>query len=565
MIGRCFSVFVCLFLLSACASHYRRSADKEVAGIIKDKSPGVRNMDAHFTLSTTNGIIVTNLEVFDQEEEAFGLEKEMERGAQVLTLAHALDLAVRGSGDYLTQKENLYIQALDLTYQRYLYSPIFSGNLSVVSEHRRLNAVDANNIDRIIDSHDVRFTGRLSFQSLLRTGGKLTADFTTDFLRFVGGPGAWVKDNNIANSALSADLFQPLLRGAGYVVAMEQLTQAERNFLYALRSFTSYRKNFSVNIASQYYGVLQDRDTVRNYWRKLQNLRQNVIREEANFKEDRSTQANVDQIKQSELQAESDWIGSVRKYRTDLDQFKVTIGLRSDARVILDDRELEALKIIPTEIGIDEAVNVAMVNRLDLDNQRDQLADSARHVKVNANALLPQLDFNASVNVARSDNTFLPEPDWKRYGWSAGLSLDLPINRVSERNNYRSSLILLDRAKRNFNIAIDNIKVQIADDWRNLDLTRRTYEISDQSVNINTRRVEEQQLRQVLGLTTMRDIIDAQNDLTGSKNARTAALINHALTRVGFFRDMGVLWIMDDGQWDENKTASLVKNETKNH
>ncbi len=38
---------------------------------------------------------------------------------------------------------------------------------------------------------------------------------------------------------------------------MENLTLAERNLLYALRDFTRFRKQFSVDTAAAYYRVLQ--------------------------------------------------------------------------------------------------------------------------------------------------------------------------------------------------------------------------------------------------------------------------------------------------------------------
>jgi outer membrane protein TolC len=355
-----------------------------------------------------------------------------------------------------------------------------------------------------------------------------------------------------------ADIVQPLLRGAGYTVALENLTQAERDTLYALRDFTRFRQDFSARIASEFYGVLQNRDAVRNNWRGLQNYKQTVARERAFFEEGLRSQASLDQLKQAELQTQTDWISAIRAYRQALDRFKVHIGLNTDSRFILDDRELEQLKIVHPELKIEDAVNVAMVSRLDLDTERDLLADAARHVKVAANGLLPQLDFRAYVDVNRTDSAF-PVPDWQRQSWGTSLGLDLPIDRLRERNIYRASLIALDRSKRNFNTAVDTIKVQIADDWRNLDQAKRTYEIRELGVQIAARRVEEQQLRQELGRGTSRDLVDAQSDLISSKNQRTAALISHTIARLSLFRDMGMLWIKENGQWDEKLPATPEK------
>src|SRR5205085_12355891 len=49
-------------------------------------------------------------------------------------------------------------------------------------------------------------------------------------------------------SNLTLTFMQPLLRGGGYAVTLESLTQAERTLLYAIRSFARFRKVFYVTI-----------------------------------------------------------------------------------------------------------------------------------------------------------------------------------------------------------------------------------------------------------------------------------------------------------------------------
>ncbi|PYK97848.1 MAG: hypothetical protein DME19_14760, partial [Verrucomicrobia bacterium] len=47
-------VLVCFLALSGCTTEqYRKSADKEAYGIIREKTPVVKNMDEHFTVEET--------------------------------------------------------------------------------------------------------------------------------------------------------------------------------------------------------------------------------------------------------------------------------------------------------------------------------------------------------------------------------------------------------------------------------------------------------------------------------------------------------------------------------
>ena len=62
---------------------------------------------------------------------------------------------------------------------------------------------------------------------------------------------------------LAADLDVPLL-GTGGKIALEDLTQAERSVLYDIRAFSLYRKSFVVSIITDYYRILQQKDSVTN-------------------------------------------------------------------------------------------------------------------------------------------------------------------------------------------------------------------------------------------------------------------------------------------------------------
>ena len=75
-------------------------------------------------------------------------------------------------------------------------------------------------------------------------------------------------------------------------------------------------------------------------------------------------------------------------------------------------------------------------------------------------------------------------------------------------------------------------------------------------INTNTMAMEPyvgsvgaQQLLMELGRGTARDLVDAQNDLVDSQNDLTGALVSHTISRLNFWRDMGILFINKDGSW----------------
>ncbi|MGD0744275.1 MAG: TolC family protein [Verrucomicrobiota bacterium] len=530
------------------ANHYRKSADKAAYAAIKQKSPLVKNMDSSFTIEQTNDIYLGNLPVVTNVVDYLGKDGESERGAPILRLEDALNIAIHHSRSYQSRKEQLYLSALSLTLSRHQFTPIFSASGSAA--YNVTATESATMSDHFVEDRSVSADGSVGESWLVRDVGRITTAFTADFLRFVTG------DPRLATSSqLSAAFVRPLWRDAGFKQEMENLTQDERDLLYALRNFTQFRKDFSVGIASAYYNVLGNRDAVRNSYLNLKSSHQNADRTRALAQEGRVAGTDLGRQEQQELSAESSWINAVVDYKQSLDNFKIQLGLKVDANLILDDNELEALQIHHPDINVDDSIKLALASRLDYMTSKDQVDDAEREVKVAQNFLKPQVDLlaNANLNSNPDKNYSLPDP--QRYAWNAGLDVDPGLDRTSERNSYRSALIARNRAARTLEEQEDQIKLQVRGSWRTLDQAKRSYEISEVGVHIAERRVEEQSLLAEWGRSNAKDQVDAQNDLIASKNQRTQALVTHTIARLQFWNNMGILYIKANGQWEEMQNA----------
>ena len=558
-----------LLLLSGCSrGYYKGWADRETYGIIGEKGSQVRNMDPQFTIEQTNAIVLEGLPRVEEVPAFLGPDGTQEQEAAILSLDQALHLGIHHSRLYQNQKEQLYLTALSLTQSRHEFAPIFSVNgrgAYVVDTEQVVDfEPDPDNpgetrpvlSDELVEQTRLSASGSARADWLIRDIGRVSAAFTTDFLRFLSGD-----PRTLVSSQLGATFVRPLLRNSGYKQEKENLTQAERDVLYALRDFSRFRKDFSVQLATAYYGVLGNRDTVRNNYLNLQSSRVNVERSRALAAEGRTTQADLGRIEQQVLSSESAWINALRNYRQALDDLKIQIGLPTDAHVVLDDRELESLAILHPEISVDDSVRVALSARLDYQNTRDEVEDAERRVELAVDNFKPQADLVAAASLSSpEESSGFPLPEPERYRWNAGLDIDLGIDQKPRRNLFREVLIGLARAQRNLELQADQIELQIRDSWRELEQGRRNYEISEISVSLAQRRVEEQDLLAELGRARAQDQVDAQNDLVNSKNQRTQALVQHTIARLQFWNNMGILYIKDNGQWEEVSNANQFGN-----
>lgn len=536
-------VVVTVVLGAGCSSqHYRKSADKEAYRAIQDKASRVPNMDSNFTIETNALVLWEDLPKITEVDPALGEIGSMEVGTHILSLAKALEIAVKNSRDYQNSKENLYLSALSLTLARYQYTPIFSAGASP-----RYSGELTKNVDTLTDTHQLQANPNAGVKMLLNSGMKLATALNADFFRFIKGGDPRL----MADSSIASTLSQPLLRGAGYRVTMENLTQAERNLLYDMRTFVQFRKSFTVDVVSQFYNVIRSKEQARNEWNRAKSFRQTAERTRALYGEGLAKRADVGRLEQEEISTDISLTDALVSYQRNLDNFKITLGIPLDAPIVLDDGELKKLRIDHPDFNTTNAVRVALVSRLDLYNVRDQFEDAARKIDIAKNQLLPDLTLVLDASASAPRGRGLPELDLQNANWSAGFDVNLPLDRKSERNAYRASLVNYERARRKLELAVDQIKLEVNDNWRSLETAKRNYDSSVIGVRVNQERVDEQNLLAEYGRATTIDQVDAQNALTASLNAQTSALVNHTINRLKFWRDLGILTIKDNGLWEE--------------
>ena len=193
----------------------------------------------------------------------------------------------------------------------------------------------------------------------------------------------------------------PLLRGAGQT-AREDLIQSERNLVYAARDFERFRREFLVGIARDYFGLVGQLDAIANQERSLVSREQSYKRSRARVKAGQDPASSARRFEGDVLSTRGALIGAQERYRTSLDRFKIRLGIPVRTHVIID--AASAISLAEPAATPAEAARLALMYRLDLQNNRDRIADSRRAVAIARNNLLPDLNLNASLNLRTGNN-----------------------------------------------------------------------------------------------------------------------------------------------------------------
>jgi outer membrane protein TolC len=150
-----------------------------------------------------------------------------------LTMEDAIDISYIHSRDYQTQIENLYLSALALTAQRFAFDVQFAG----INGARPGASVTATDVPGVSDTVNVAPSAGVS--QLLPGGAQYIVQLANNTLWLLSSGGT-----QSSASTLSYSLVQPLLANGGRRFVMANLTQAERNVLYAARDLARYRQGF---------------------------------------------------------------------------------------------------------------------------------------------------------------------------------------------------------------------------------------------------------------------------------------------------------------------------------
>ncbi len=531
-------VAVVLGFAGACSPQYHKAdADEEVYNIIDSKWQDDFGLKANYTVSDYNDPASPN-----------GVElAEMIPESGVLNLQQAVEIATKFNRNYQTQKESLYLSALDLTDERYKYALNWFGT------------IDGTYIDNKSNGDDVSLEtlGGVNKAQLFLDGVIVNTGIAIDWVRFLTGD-----PRTTLGSILSGDVTVPLLGSGAGKYAQESLTQTERNVLYRIRTFNRYRKTFVVSIISDYYGVLQQKDRVdiaeASYQRLIDSTNQLEMEVDVGLR----APSDVDEAMQKLLNAENNLVKVRQSYEQALDRFKISLSLPTDANIELDQSELAALEEIgisqpeyteeyTEEDAIEDAIEMALARRLDLANTRDAIEDAARKLELAADDLGVQLDLIGSSDVSSANQTGFDRLQFQKGTYSLGLGADLPFDRKTERNDYRKKLITLEQRRRSYNDESDNVKLDVRQAYRDLTEKAESYRIQKIGLELAERRVEEQNMLLLYGRGTMRLLLETEDDLVSAQNEVTDALVDHTIAKMSFFRDIGILQVKPDGMWEQ--------------
>lgn len=362
-------------------------------------------------------------------------------GAVKLDIDSALKLAYVHSPNHQSQRETLYLAALDVIEERFALDTQFFGGYDLDYTHTGQLApasivldgandrfrVDGPNpraeSNRLTLGRDSGGNPAVQLSRQFATAGTLLAGFANSFVVEFQGPEA-----ALSSSLFNFSIAQPLLAGGGRDIALEQLTFFERSLLANVRSYTQFRQGFytqvvvgeqgvggpqganrGVNIQvfggqaglGGYVGLLQQQQQIRNSEDNLNLQLRTLVQLEALLDAGIIDLVQVDQFRQNVENERANLLAQRNNYENALDRYKTaTLGLPPDLPIELDDTLIRQFQLVGRDATAVQDEISDLQDRLG-EAAEDPQADQVRALKKEAIGMLKAV--REQIDLAQSD------------------------------------------------------------------------------------------------------------------------------------------------------------------
>jgi hypothetical protein len=378
-----------LFLWTACdPAHQVEKADRDVAALLGQRANDDRWRQAALEPMPAKGSRLTDFANVEDDSASLKILHEIagqklpadwympegnvdikwldalprdQTGAVVIDLDSAVKIGVRNSRDFQQRKEALYLSALDVTEERFPFRPrLFLGG-GLDSESRGSKQSNPG------EDSSGTLDGQLRLG--LASGGELLLNVANTFLWDLSGGGG-----ETTSGLFSFRFIQPLLQKGGRAWALEDLASAERSFLADMRRMHQYQQSFYVEVVAGrrlsggpsrgaggnsnigfsggsgsggFLGLLQERQQIRNLEANVARLRDSHAQLDAAFEAGRiNNRLQVDQARQALFNAQSRLLRERSRQESELDDFKMQLGLPPGLELKLEDSVLDRFDLV---------------------------------------------------------------------------------------------------------------------------------------------------------------------------------------------------------------------------
>jgi outer membrane protein TolC len=208
----------------------------------------------------------------------------------------------------------------------------------------------------------------------------------------------------------------------------------------------------------------------------------------------------------------------------------------------------------------EEALGIALRRRPDLAKARTSLRTAEFNEGISRNLALPALALEGSAGVAGSAADYGNAIDDMRAGkspnWAVGLRFSVPLGNGAARADAAAARLKASQARAGVAVLEEAAGLEIRTALRALETRRKQDEVARKGVSVAETRLASFLKRGKLGLSTTKDVLDAEANLTQARENLSAARADFQSALTSLWKSTGELLDRHGVVIDGNTIAS---------
>ncbi len=340
------------------------------------------------------------------------------------------------------------------------------------------------------------------------------------------------------SSMATVSVTQPLLKGAGTLYNTASLLSATESNIQQARSLELAKQSLVIDCVSSYCSIIEYQQMRQSYEKSYERAKELLTQAKVKLEIGTVSKMDVYRAELAMLEAKNSLITYEETISNAVDDFKLLLGMPLDSELVLNEKVFNYDENI---IDLDDALETAINNRLELKTYKENIAAYERNVLIAKSNLAPPLDLTLSANFLGTGDVFSESTNLNDEGWSVAISSSFDIERKSERVGYLNSIITLNRQRRELNQYMDEIRLEVKSNHRNVLQNYKKINLQKKSVQASEKQLEFTLLRYSSGDIDNLGVIEAEENVTQARIQYYSAITNYIVSRYRLKKSIGTL------------------------
>ena len=340
------------------------------------------------------------------------------------------------------------------------------------------------------------------------------------------------------HTEVRAKVSQPLLRGLGSEYQLSGIMGAQFGMRTACRNLYIAQVQLVVRTIQALYEVVKAEKIVRLNQESFERIRR--FYQAAKLKEKIGLSDALD-VYRAEIElrhAEDGLTGSRERLQESEDLVRDLLALPLDAKIAVE----VPLHYTPNSVELEEAVQLALDNRMEVDQSEDERGESMRMSKIAKKNLAPELNLVFEYANAGRDEIFTRACTRHREStWGVGLTTAAEFNPVGDRIAFDQSLMEAEAALRGIDQVKAVIVLEVKKTLRQLERAHERIRLQEGQIKTSEGELALAKVKFDRGMADNFNVIQAEKSLRSAQQAYWTALIDHIVGEFQLLASVGLL------------------------